>query len=346
MRPAHVFAVLTPRQHTELIHLLHHEWRTATRAVMVVLSAAGWTAAEIADVLACDPVTVRRWIARHTAEGPGGLPDRPRTGRPRKGGPRLAERIHRLLSVPKAWTTARIWRSLGRPALSLTTLRRRVREQARWARPRLIAKNDPDHDQICARIRKRIAALPAGAVVLAEDETHLDLIARIRACWQPSGIRHRVLTPGTNRRRTIHGAVNLATGTVHHHISIKNVSEVFCYFLEQLLHAYPNAPVIAVICDNGSTHHSKTTRRWLAEHPRLLLIEGAKYSPQDNPTERIWAALKHHIANTAPATMTERIRQAHRFFHDRTDTQNLTTAAPWTSPWLPKGYGQNFRRGA
>jgi hypothetical protein len=267
MRPAHVFAVLTPRQHTELIHLLHHEWRTATRAVMVVLSAAGMSATEIADVLACDPVTVRRWITRHATEGPAGLPDRPRTGRPRKGGPRLGDRIHRLLSVPKAWTTGRLWRSLGRPALSLTTLRRRIREQARWARPRLIAKSDPDHDQICADIRDRIAALPAGAVVLAEDETHLDLIARIRACWQPSGTRHRVLTPGTNRRRTIHGAVNVVTGAVHHHISIKNVSEVFCYFLEQLLHAYPNAPVIAVICDNGSTHHSKTTRRWLAEHP-------------------------------------------------------------------------------
>jgi hypothetical protein len=125
-----------------------------------------------------------------------------------------------------------------------------------------------------------------------KDETHLDLLPRIRACWMPAGIRHRILTPGTNLRRTLHGAINLATGAFHHHVSVKNVSVVFCYFLQQLLDAYPDAPAIAVICDNGSTHHSKITQRWLAEHPRLQVIEGARYSPQDNPVERIWGAVK------------------------------------------------------
>jgi transposase len=342
MRPAHVYARMSAEQHTELMTALHGPWRTATRMLIVVLSAAGWSATEIAEVLHYDPATVRRWIARHQQEGLTGLPDRPRSGRPRTGGRRLSERIGRLLATPKAWTTARLWRALGRPAISLSTLRRRIREQARWSRPRLIAKSDPDHDQICATIRDQITALPQGSVVLAEDETHLDLLARVRACWMPTGIRHRIMTPGKNVRRTIHGAINLTTGAVHHHISIKNVSVVFCYFLQQLLDAYPHAPVVAVICDNGGTHLSGITQQWLDEHPRLHLIKGARYSPQDNPVERIWAALKQHIANTAPATMADRIRQAHTFFQHRTDTQNLTTTAPWTSPWLPPNYGQDF----
>jgi transposase len=346
MRPAHVYARMSARQHTELITALHGPWRTATRMVIVVLSAAGMSAAEIAELLHYDPVTVRRWITRHQAEGLTGLPDRPRTGRPRRGGRRLGERIDRLLQIPKAWTTARLWRALGRPTISLSTLRRRLREQARWARPRLIAKSDPDHDTICAGIRDQITALPTGSVVLAEDETHLDLIARVRVCWMPFGLRHRVMTPGKNLRRTVHGAINLATGAVHHHVSVKNASVVFCYFLQQLLDAYPNAPTVAVICDNGGTHLSGITQRWLDENPRLTLIRGARYSPQDNPVERIWAAMKHHIANTAPATMADRIRQAHAFFQHRTAAQNLTTAAPWTSPWLPPGYGQDFWPGA
>ncbi|GAA2717653.1 IS630 family transposase [Actinoplanes palleronii] len=346
MRPAHVYARMPAEQHTELITALHGPWRTATRIVIVVLSAGGMSASEIADLLHYDPTTVRRWIARYQSEGLAGLPDRPRSGRPRKGSRRLGERIHRLLMIPRAWTTASLWRTLGRPQISLSTLRRRIREQARWSRPRLIAKSDPNRDQICADIRQRIAALPTGSVVLAEDETHLDLLPRIRSCWMPAGIRHRILTPGTNLRRTLHGAINLATGAFHHHVSVKNVSEVFCYFLQQLLDAYPEAPVIAVICDNGSTHHSKITQKWLAEHPRLHVIEGARYSPQDNPVERIWAALKRTIANTAPATMADRVRQAHAFFQHRTDTDNLTTAAPWTSPWLPEGYGQHFSTGA
>lgn len=346
MRPAHVYANVSDEQYHQLVDSLHHQWRVATRAVMILLSVSGMTAAQIGAVLHYHPRTVRRWIARHDLEGLTGLPDRPRSGRPRIGSPRLGDRIRALLTTPKAWTTARIWRAVGRPAMSMPTMYRRIREQARWCRPRLIAKGDPDHDVICARIRDQVADLPAGSVVLAEDETHLDLLARVRACWMPRGLRHRVMTPGSNVRRTIHGAVNVVTGAVHHHVSVKNVSVVFCYFLDLLLHAYPDAPKVVVICDNGSTHHSKITKKWLAQHPRLLLIEGAKYSPQDNPVERIWAAMKHHIANTAPTTMADRIRQAHAFFRNRTPDQNLTTAAPWTSPWLPPGYGQNFWPGA
>jgi transposase len=118
----------------------------------------GWTAADIAALLHYDPRTVRRWITRHDAQGLDGLPDRPRSGRPRLGSPRLAVRIRALLATPKAWTIARIWRRLGRPRMSLRTMYRRVREQARWCRPRLIAKSDPDHDGICTAIREHRAA--------------------------------------------------------------------------------------------------------------------------------------------------------------------------------------------
>lgn len=342
MRPTHVYANPTDKQHQQLVHALHHQWRVATRIVMVVLSASGMDAAEIAALLHYDPKTVRRWIARHNEEGISGLPDRPRPGRPRLGSPHIGHRVRRLLTTPKAWTTTRIWRELGRPAMSLRTLYRRIREQARWRRPRLIAKTAPDRDRVLADVRTQVAALPAGSVILAEDETHLDLLAKIRACWTVKGTRHRIPTPGTNQRRTIFGAVDMATGAAHYHLAVKGVSDVFCYFLNLLLDAYPHAPTIAVICDNGSIHHSGITRKWLANHPRIQVIEGARYSPQDNPTERIWAALKHHIANTAPVTMADRIRQAHAFFRNRTPEQNLATAAPWTSPWLPDSYRQNF----
>lgn len=346
MRPPHVYANLSDQQYHEVVDALHRQWRVATRAMMILLSAGGMSAAEIGALLHYDPRTVRRWIARHRGESLAGLPDQPRSGRPRLGSPRLGERICSMLGAPKSWTIGRVWRQLGRPSMSLRTMYRRVREQARWCRPRLIAKSDPDHDAICARIRDQVTALPAGAVVLAEDETHLDLLARVRACWMPTGIRHQILTPGSNIRRTIHGAINLTTGAWHHHVSVKNVSVVFCYFLDMLLAAYPDAPVVAVICDNGTTHHSKITQRWLASHPRLQLITGTKYSPHDNPVERIWAVLKQHIANTAKATIADRIRQAHAFFRNRSNDQNLTTAAPWTSPWLPDRYGQDFRPGA
>ena len=113
--------------------------------VIVVLSAGGWTASEIAGLLHDDPNTVRAWIARHHAEGLAGLPDRPRSGRPRKGRSRWGQRIHALLQTPRSWTITRISKALGRPQLGMPTMRRRIREQARWARSRLTASNQQLH---------------------------------------------------------------------------------------------------------------------------------------------------------------------------------------------------------
>ena len=44
--------------------------------------------------------------------------------------------------------------------------------------------------------------------------------------------------------------------------------------------------------------------------------------------------------------MADRVRQAHAFFRHRTPDQMLVTAAPWSSPWLPEGYGQGFWKAA
>jgi hypothetical protein len=44
--------------------------------------------------------------------------------------------------------------------------------------------------------------------------------------------------------------------------------------------------------------------------------------------------------------MADRVRQAHAFFPHRTPDQMLVTAAPWNSPWLPEGYGQDFWKAA
>lgn len=263
---------------------LYGPHRVGVRLVMILLSHRGWTAVAIAELLGCDPSTVRRWIHRYNQHGVAGLVDRPRPGRPRLGSPKLGDRIRRLLTQPKAWTIARLYQRLGRPALSLRTLRRRVSEVASWRRPRLVAKGDPDRDVVLAELHQQLAELPAGTVVLAEDETHVNLLPWVRATWIPHGQRQEVMTPGKNRRRTIFGAVDLAFG--------------------------------------------------------------ARYSPHDNPVERIWGALKAWLANSPTLTIQGRVRQVHAFFRARTPQQMLTTAAPHSSPWLPEGYVQHPRQAA
>lgn len=64
------------------------------------------------------------------------------------------------------------------------------------------------------------------------------------------------------------------------------------------------------------------------------------------PPNGVWATVKQQIAFTATTTVNDRIHQAHAFFEHRVNAQNLATAAPWTSPWLPPGYGKDFWQGA
>jgi transposase len=326
--------------------LLHGPYRVGARLVMILLSCQQWPPAAIAELLGCDPSTVRRWIHRYHQHGAAGLHDRPRAGRPRLGSRRLGQRIRRLLDQPTAWTIGRLWKRLGRPALSLRTLHRRVREVASWRRPRLVAKGDPDRDQILADLYQQLSNLPDGAVVLAEDETHSNLLPWVRATWIAHGSRQQVMTAGTNRRRTIFGAVDLRTGRFLYQVTRKAVSASFTAFCEQLLAAYPAAPVVAVVCDNVVIHRSKIVGRWLAAHPRMLVLHGARYSPHDNPVERIWAALKAWLANSPTLTIQGRVRQVYAFFRARSPAQLLATAAPHSSPWLPEGYVQHFRQAA
>jgi hypothetical protein len=93
---------------------------------------------------------------------------RPRTARP--GLLQHARRAH----PPRQ---PRIRRYLGRSQVSMRTLYRRVRLVAIWRRPKRAARGDLAHDHMVAGIVARLLELPRRSVVLAEDETHLNLPA-------------------------------------------------------------------------------------------------------------------------------------------------------------------------
>jgi transposase len=340
MRPVSVFAKGPGSEIERLEADLHGRWREAARAVMVLLSAHGLAPSQIAELLECHPATVRRWIGRFNDEGLAGLADRPRSGRPQLGGRRLTGRIAALPGRPGPWTLPRIRQYLGWPQVSRRTLYRRVRLVAIWRRPKLTARGDPDHDHVVAGIVARLLELPRRAVVLAEDETHLNLLPHVRASWTLRGARPEVPTPGKNRQVTVFGALEVSTGAWVYRLGRRCAAD-FIALLDQVLQAFPQAPAIAVICDNDSIHHARKVTAYLKQHPRLELLSGARYSPHDNPAERIWAALKNYVANTA-VTWPGRLRQIHSFFRSRSPDQMLATAAPWTSPWLPPRYEQNF----
>lgn len=140
------------------------------------------------------------------------------------------------------------------------------------------------------------------------------------------------------------GALEVTTGTFLYRLGRRRAAD-FLALLQQVIAAFPHAPAIVVLCDNDQIHHAHAITEFVAAHPGVHLWYGVRYSPHDNPVERIWAALKAYIANTATSWPGRR-RQLHAFFHTRSPDQHLTTAAPWTSPWFPTSFKQNFWKAA
>jgi DDE superfamily endonuclease len=151
-----------------------------------------------------------------------------------------------------------------------------------WRRPKLTARGDPDHDHVVAGIVARLIELPRRAVVLAEDETHLNPLPHVRASWTLRGARPQVLTQGTNRKVTVLAAIEMTTGAWVYRLGRRCAAD-FIALPDQLLAAFPSAPAIVVICDNDSIHHARKVTAYLKQQPRLELLYGARYSPDDNP---------------------------------------------------------------
>src|SRR5262249_42315760 len=107
------------------------------------------------------------------------------------------------------------------------------------------------------------------------------------------------------------GAIELATGRWLYPIAERANSANFFEFLEQILDAYPAAPVVAIVLDNISTHSSRAVRRWLAAHAPVRPLYSARYSPHHNPVERVWGAMKRHLVNSPTLTMLGRLQEVH-----------------------------------
>ena len=84
----------TEEERAELKRMTRQEiGRVSQRAQMVLLSAQHRTVPEIAALFEASRATVRCWLRRFDADGPAGLRDAPRSGRPRKVTPQVEEEL-------------------------------------------------------------------------------------------------------------------------------------------------------------------------------------------------------------------------------------------------------------
>ena len=272
---------------------------------IVLLRAARRTPKDIAALLFCSRSSVYRTVHayrtgklswEHDAQGRLLLPVRT-TGLL----PTLRRSLLALLKTPpRAYGWCRTRWSCATLALTLEakrgltvsaeTMRRWVHEVGWvWKRAKLVANDDDPHrvDRL-ARIRFVYERLPLWEAIVFADELDVQLLPKVGSAWTPQGTQVEVMTPGTNEKHYLAGALELATGTMHHCLGPRKTKALFRELLQRLDTAYPatHDKRVYVVVDNYKIHKAKAVEQWVATHPRFELLFLPTYCPRANPIER------------------------------------------------------------
>src|SRR5262249_24749837 len=97
-------------------------------------------------------------------------------------------------------------------AVSGETVRRWLHELGwGWQRAKLVAKDaDPQRVEKLAQIRLTFEQLWEGAALFFADELDISLLPKVGYQWMPKGAQVEVLTPGTNEKRYLAGALDVS----------------------------------------------------------------------------------------------------------------------------------------
>jgi transposase len=270
----------------------------ALRSRIVLAAAEGLNNTEIAQRVAADHATVRKWRNRFAIDRLDGLLDERRPGRPRTVTDRQVEAVitTTLESTPKDvthWSTRsmaaevgltqsavhRIWKAFGL----------QPHRQDNWKLSR-----DP---QFVDKIKDVVGLYldpPERAVVLCVDEKSqiqaLDRTAPILPMLPgvPERATHDYKRSGTS---SLYAALDLATGQVIGRLHARHRAIEFKKFLQTIDREVPEHLDVHLVLDNASTHKTPAIKRWLLAHPRFQLHFTPTSSSWLNLVERWFSEL-------------------------------------------------------
>ena len=306
---------------------------------LLLLCAAGRTPREVASVLFCSRSSVYRIVRAYRAgtlifdeTTEHALQQR----RLRLLTPSLKRSVQALLkTAPRAYGWCRTRWSCATLAVTVQ-VRRGIRVSAEtmrhwlhelgweWKRAKVAAKDDdPERVAKLARIRLAFEQLRAGVALFFADELDISLLPKVGYQWMPKAEQVKVMTPGTNEKRYLAGALDLSTGTITHCVWYRKQTGLFLDLLETLdrTHPAPLFPHLTVVADNAKIHKAEKVQQWLAAHPRFELLYLPTYCPRANPIERAFGDV--HDKSTRNHTRK-------RMWHLVQDVkQHLRVNGPW-----------------
>ena len=310
--------------------------RELLRARIVLLAAEGMRNQQIAAAVGTRPATVSKWRVRFACQGPVGLQDAPRPGRPARYDQHTERRILSKLdeAPPKGYATwngrllaealddvsaRQVWRVLASRGISLQ--RRRS-----WC-----LSTDPQFARKAADIVGLYLDPPENAVVICVDEKpSIQALERAQG-WLKlpngkalTGYSHEYKRHGTT---TLFAALEVATGLVQTGHYQRRRRREFLDFVNGLVRRYSPDVELHVILDNLSTHKPKHDR-WLVRHSNVHLHFTPTYASWLNQIEVWFSILSRQALRGASFTSPRQVREA----IDRFVAAHNANAAPfiWT----------------
>lgn len=178
--------------------------------------------------------------------------------------------------------------------------------------------------------------LGAGGEVWVADETALREFPPLRAGWSKRGVPATVLISGRNGRRTILGALNVASGELVHTVRERCRTEDVLAAVETLGAVRPQVPKL-LIWDNAPPHQPHRVRD-AAQGAGMTIAFLPFRSPELMPLEDLWRGLKATVAaNRCYPSLEELAARAQDWLDGMSNAERLHRCGLQTSKfdWLP-----------
>jgi Homeodomain-like domain/DDE superfamily endonuclease len=326
--------------------------------VRIVRDAAhGYSNAKIAHRQGVNIDTVRRWRGRYADEGPAGLADRRRSGRPPRFTPvQVAEVAALACQLPaetglplSRWSCPDLAGEVVNrgiaPAISASTIRRILATDALkpWQHQSWIFIRDPNFAAKATRVLDLYArtydGIPLGAdeYVLSSDEK-TSIQARCRC--------HPTLAPGAARTMRVNheydrgGALAyLAAYDVHRarvfsHCSAKTGIVPFMTLVEQVMtqEPYASAQRVFWVVDNGSSHRGQAAvDRLTRRFPNAVMVHTPVHASWLNQVEIFFSIVQRKVVTPNDFTSLDQVEDRLTAFERRYNA----TARPFRWKFTP-----------
>ena len=282
--------------------------RDRQRARVVLLAADGVAGKQIGVQLGLSEQSVCKWRCQFRDHGLEGLNDAARSGRPLVYGP-----IERLVLMAKVteehptvdaqWSHSELALAMKDAAIPISASQIGRILAADDVKPHLVQgwltrRDTPEFWERAADVCAIYLDPPVHAVVLSIDE---------KTGIQAKSRKHpgQKVRPGQPERREFeyrrHGtasliaAMDIATGKVTATDVARNDSTHFVAFLEQIDSTIDPSLAIHVVMDNGSSHRSKLTKKWLSDHPRFVVHHTPVHASWLNQVEAFFSILTRKV---------------------------------------------------